>query len=234
MPQEIMYDSVGGISQIPSSAELVLVYIDGKYVTNQSALRFQCPIAQFIPTTTQVPGSLSATIFDCERGDGNANDAANWAVQKLMAHERPTIYCSRIGSPGYGYPDVQLALNAKHVNLFSVDFGIADYTGIPHLVMGSAFTQYANPLTSGGDYDKSITNGIWPNQLSPTDPTIPIKEPTMTAIVEGDVIKIYCEGAGSRSGHLLEFTRSLSDPTHNSIIDITLQIGTADLYTITE
>jgi hypothetical protein len=114
-------------------------------------------------------GSLAAQIYDCERGDGNAQTAANWVVLKLERHERPTVYCSRVGEPGFGWPDVLAALDQRHIAHSSVDFGIADYySGYqPHLVPRSAFTQFANPPGSGGDFDVSLTNGVWPNVPNP-------------------------------------------------------------------
>ena len=54
----------------------------------------------------------------------------------------------------------------------------------------------------------------------------------MHAVVmpNGD-IKVYAAGAGSRAGHLLEFTRHDNDQS-NSVIDITAQIGGGDLFTV--
>lgn len=162
MPNEVMYDSTN-VAAIPSNATLILTYIDGQYNT-YAAARARFPTARLVTTTTTFNGNLAAQIYDCERGDGNAQQAAAWAQQQLHLHQRPTIYCSRIGSPGYGWPDVQRALTALNISLSAVDFGIADYTGKPHLVVGSAFTQYASPaFGSGGDYDISLTNGVWPN-----------------------------------------------------------------------
>lgn len=168
-----MYDSVDAPA-LPRNAKLCLYYVDGKYA-NYTAVRTQCPDATLIGVTTSSKGSLSAQVYDCERGDGNAITACLWAMQKLALAQRPTIYCSRIGSPGYGYPDVSRQVsNLKLVG--KVDYGIADYTGVPHLVPGSAFTQYANPPSSGGDYDISITNGVWPNPPT-TEATMALNKP---------------------------------------------------------
>lgn len=161
-----MYDSVNTLS-LPPTAELILAYIDGKY-NNYAAVKAKFPNATVIPTTTNAIGSLNAKVYDCEQGDGDAADAADWALHKIALEQRPTIYCSRVGQQGYGWPWVQQELTALNIPLSSVDFGIADYTGTTHLVPGSAFTQYANPPSSGGDYDVSLTNGIWPNS-PPTD-----------------------------------------------------------------
>jgi hypothetical protein len=160
MPSDTIYDAVDA-SALPRDAALCLYYVDGKYA-NYNAVRARCPDATLIGVTTTSSGSLNAQVYDCEKGNGNAVSAALWASEKVRQGQRPTIYCSRIGSPGYGWPDVQQQVaNLKLVG--QVDYGIADYTGTPHLVPGSSFTQYANPPSSGGDYDISITNGIWPN-----------------------------------------------------------------------
>lgn len=157
-----MYDSTN-VEAIPKTATLVLVYIDGEYITDlQAAL--ELPNARRVWTTTTAEGDLNAKIYDCERGDGNAQQAALWAQKKIAKFQRPTIYCSRVGQIGYGWSWVLQALSALGIRSTQVDFGIADYTGVPHLVPGSAFTQYANPPDSGGDYDISLTNGVWPNE----------------------------------------------------------------------
>lgn len=185
MPNELMYDSVNTLD-IPASARIILAYIDGNY-NNYSAVNQRFPNAGVIPTTTTFLGSYAAIVYDCERGDGNATQAAAWAKQKITLFKvRPTIYCSRIGQPGYGWPWVQQALTAIGVPLTAVDFGIADYTGTPHLVPGSAFTQYANPPDSGGDYDISLTNGVWPQE----DPNM-ATNPPRCAIVSTKTGKGY-------------------------------------------
>jgi hypothetical protein len=160
-----MYDSTN-VAAIPPTANLILVYVDGLYQTEDAA-RARFPTAELITTTTTFVGQPGARIYDCERGDGNATQAAAWAERELFSKRRPTIYCSRIGSPGYGWQWVKEALQAANIPLLDVDFGIADYTNTPHLVPGSAFTQYVNPPRSGGDYDISLTNGVWPNAPDP-------------------------------------------------------------------
>lgn len=178
MPNETMYDSVNTLA-LPLDSRLILAYIDGRY-NNYSAVRQRFPAAVVVKTTTLANGSTSAVVYDCERGDGNASQAADWAARKLALHERPTIYCSRIGEPNYGWPWVQHELLVRNIPLSSVDFGIADYTGVPHLVPLSSFTQYANPPGSGGDFDISLTNGIWPLEDNVATPTRVAIRPTST------------------------------------------------------
>lgn len=162
MASETMYDSTTPAA-IPKTATLILTYIDGIYKTD-AAVAQQFPTARRETTTITAYGDLNAKIYDCERGNGDATQAAAWALRVIrQTGRRPTIYCSRIGSPGYGWSWVVTALEALGIKPAQVDFGIADYTGQPHLVPGSAFTQYANPTYTGANYDLSLTNGVWPN-----------------------------------------------------------------------
>ena len=166
MTSDVMYDSVNTLD-IPADATLILAYIDGEYA-NLTQVRARFPHATVIPVTTSLTGDMAAQVYDCERGDGNAVSSALWASRKVAARQRPTIYCSRVGTPGYGWPWVlQQVANLKLTG--QVDYGIADYTSSPHLVPGSSFTQYADPPSSGGDYDVSLTNGVWPNPPSPEE-----------------------------------------------------------------
>jgi hypothetical protein len=88
--------------------------------------------------------------------------------------------------------------------------------------------------TTGGNYGSDVAARLALVQLHypPPVPYTPPKESEMHAVVmpNGD-IKVYAAGAGDRSGHLLEFTRSDVDQT-NSVIDITAEIGTGDPYLV--
>lgn len=205
MPEQLMYDSVDA-KAIPADAKLILTYIDGNYITDHDvAVRF--PTAERVSTTTTRAGNLSARIYDCERGDGNATETAAWAKEKITLHRRPTIYCSRVGETNFGWSWVKAALSIQNIPLSAVDFGIADYTGVKHLVPGSAFTQYDNPPHSGGDYDISVTNGIWPNVPTPT-----LTPTGGTIIVDADNM-IYSESAdGNR--HLFIYDETTKQVTH--------------------
>lgn len=191
-PSEVMYDSVTTLD-IPPTAKLILAYIDGKF-NNFAAVKARFPNAIVIPTTTSSAGSLAAQVYDCEKGDGNAVQCAAWCSRKIAAKSRPTSYSSRIGTPGYGWLDVQHALTAEGIPLNAVDYGVADYTGTPHLLVGSAFTQYANPPKSGGDYDVSLTNGVWPNVPTPSMLNKPASE--MVATKSGKGYWIVAEDGG--------------------------------------
>jgi hypothetical protein len=205
MPSQLMYDSTTPAA-IPANAKLILTYIDGNYVTDHDvAIRF--PTATRITTTTTTNGNLSARIYDCERGDGNATEAAAWAKEKLTLNQRPTIYCSRVGEPNYGWSWVQSALELIKVPISAVDFGIADYTGVQHLVPGSAFTQYVDPPNSGGDYDISVTNGVWPDAPEPPITT------AGTYITENGMI-VVTESTVDGNRHVFVYDETDKSVTH--------------------
>lgn len=201
-----MYDSTTP-GAIPLGATLILTYIDGNYVTDAEVARL-FPNARRVPTTTTSNGNLAAQIYDCERGDGNATEAAAWAKEKIAIDQRPTIYCSRVGEPNYGWSWVQSALELIKVPMSAVDFGIADYTGVQHLVPGSAFTQYVDPPQSGGNYDISVTNGVWPN----TPPVPPITT-VGTYITENGMI-VVTESTTDGNRHVFVYNDTTHTVTH--------------------
>ena len=97
----------------------------------------------------------------------------------------------------------------------------ADWTGVEHLVPGSIATQYAAPgHGSPGNYDISVTSGLWPSGL-PAPPLAPTKEQIMNAVVVNGQRYVY---AASPQGHMLEFTPNSADPAGWSVIDVTASI----------
>lgn len=152
---DTVYDSIYA-KNLPADTTRALTYIDGNWPTNFAVLQRFPNCATY---TLTVGTSLVAQGIDIEKGNGDAQDAANFAEGKLMAGDVPGIYCSRIGEPGYGWPDVQTALIAKHISPTQVDWLCADITGEEHLVEGSALTQWGQG--PDGSYDISVTNGTF-------------------------------------------------------------------------
>ena len=165
-----MYDSTTA-SDIPLSAEIVAGYIDGIYCwTTQDWARF--PNAQHV-TIAVFASTNNGMVLDCEDGDATPAQCPAWVQMRRNAGlAQPTIYCSQSL-----WPQVQSAFNAAGVA--QPDYWIASWTGSPFLVPGSVATQYADPPSSGGHYDVSLTNGVWPG--SKPEPPLPPnpQEPTM-------------------------------------------------------
>lgn len=70
----IAYDDVTA-SLIPSTAEYVFYYTDGRYA-NFSAVKAQCPSAEYIPIA--VTASDNATVLDVETGDATIAQIYSW------------------------------------------------------------------------------------------------------------------------------------------------------------
>lgn len=169
-----MYDSTNA-EAIPKDATLCLGYMDADFAGNQAAIEQEIPDAKVVPVTCTAGGAQSASVFDCEPGNGNAASAATWALVKKQRGaplETRVIYCARVGEAGYGEPDVRAACAVEGL-VAGEDYllGIADGTGEPHMAEGAGivFTQYAFPgLGSPGDYDVSETVDNWPASVGPT------------------------------------------------------------------
>lgn len=174
-----MYDAVE-VANYPADTMLALGYLDGHWPDMQE-VQARFPAATVLGVTTTVAGNANARVYDCEKGDGNAFQAVQWAQSQIKLGRRPTIYCSRVGAAGYGWPWVQAAVKAAHIDPAAIDYGIADATNELHLVAGSAFTQWGQG--GGGAYDISVTNGIWPGS---TTPVVGKKEDDMALYVTNE------------------------------------------------
>lgn len=158
-----LYDSET-VSAIPEGAELVGAYVDGDGPT------FGAAVLRFGPdkvVSITVLAKSVARVADREDGNASAAEVAAWCkdpAYRVPGFDRPTIYC-----PLDLQAEMIAALEALAMTAADVDWWLAHWTGAAHLEPGSVATQYANPATSGGNFDLSLTNGIWPG-LAPPPP----------------------------------------------------------------
>lgn len=155
-----MYDSTN-LDDIPDDAEIVAYYVDGGFAaTDAQIARF--PNAQKVRITVD-PNNLNADVLDKEGGNpSTAEEAATWSVQ---SHGLQTVYHSESD---------EIDNVARHWVASWRNEG--DET-VPNAPTGGVVAiQYANPTTSGGHYDLSITNGTWPS-VEPVPPA-PTPDPT--------------------------------------------------------
>ena len=149
-----MYDSTNPAA-IPEDAEAVFYPVNGEFAWSEADLeRFphalKVPYQIFIPGGP-FPGKL-APWLDLEAADAATRPGVQAAVQ-FIREGGVGIYTSKDSQPA-----VEAAL--KDAGLSAL-WGLADWTGEAHELEGAAFTQYANPPKSGGDYDLSvITEGV--------------------------------------------------------------------------
>jgi hypothetical protein len=229
-----MWDAVN-VPAIVANADVLGVYVDPPPYINTVRQAFDHFPHADIVTITAI-GTAGARIGDSEKGNMDPPALAQWDRREIDAGRRPTNYCS-LSAVGA----VVAALDALRIHPGAVDWFPADWTGTPHLADLSKYgvtavgTQYANPATTGGDFDMSIVSRAWLG-LAPTPGPVgpPIRgDDSMHAVTLPDgTVKVYAIGAGNRAGQLLEFTRTPSDPTRNAVIDVTDQVGGNDPYTV--
>lgn len=148
-----MFDSVTWTA-IPVNAEIVAGYIDGAYRWPAEAWN-HFPKAKLVRIAC-FASTLAGDVLDVEDGCSRPEQAPGWVKARRAAGlARPVVYCSR------SLKDT-IAAQFDAQGVAQPDWWIADWTGVPHLVPGSVATQYANPPSSGGNWDVSLTAPNWP------------------------------------------------------------------------
>ena len=141
-----VYDSVN-VAAIPADAKVILGYVDGsdpEIAGNYAAVVKRFPHAHVVSVTTT--GRNPAMMCDCEKYDLSPAMVRTWANNGLYCGPLPLVYASVSR-----YSRVRSAMTPLQWTWWA-----ADWTGTPHLVDRSSATQYADPATSGGDYDLSV------------------------------------------------------------------------------
>jgi hypothetical protein len=120
----VMYDDTN-LSLVPSDAQLIGVYIDGRFVNLQEAMaRF--PGAKLLTIT--VTGAHDADAGDIETGDMSPQSGARWAKAMIGRGERPAVYANRSTMPAVIAELRRLGIARRDVRVW-----VADYTFFPHL-----------------------------------------------------------------------------------------------------
>ena len=169
-----VYDSVN-VGAIPWNALCLLGYVDGKVpeiAGNYAAVRARFPLTGIVSVTTT--GQSRAMMCDCERYDLTPEMVRTWTDSRLYMAPLPVVYAS--------VSRFSRVLSAMRGHQWW--WWAADWTGVPHLVPGSHATQYADPATSGGDYDVSVAKlSLLDALFSPPPP--PKKGPKMIIVNNG-------------------------------------------------
>lgn len=207
-----MYDAVD-VAAIPADAQIVAGYVDGNWPTYAELVK-AFPSAQAVSIT--VKGAAGARVGDCETGDLTPQTAAGWAKSELAAGRRPTIYYARSNAAA-----VSAALQNQGVAIADVDFWVADWTGSEHLVAGSVATQWADPPSSGGNYDISETDGTWPALEPPAPEPVPSPHPAPVPaptddVTEGEEVENFrvIESANDGNRHVFVLNEDTGVVTH--------------------
>ncbi len=164
-----LYDSTDP-TQIPKDAPMVAGYVGGRWTTWGQ-------LAQLFPDAVRISiaidSSEDADVLDVEQGDAVPSDVPAWVERQRARGADPTVYCSRVSM----WPAVQAAVGA--VGIAPPHYWVADYTGVAHLVPGSAATQW----TDAGLYDISETDGVWHQPIAVLPPSPPADTDHMEALM---------------------------------------------------
>jgi hypothetical protein len=102
-------------------------------------------------------------VLDVEPGDATAAQVPGWVANSRNAGQEPTVYTSSANwanvinaclRAGVGVPEFWIADWNDAPVLPSITVGGVTYAAVAH--------QYADPATSGGDYDLSTVADYWP------------------------------------------------------------------------
>ena len=130
-----LYDSVTP-SAIPSSSQAVAVYANGNYAASPGEVGKR-GLTLWIDTNGS---NTHADVLDVEPGDATPDQAAAWVQQKLNAKPNSTAIIYTMLSQ---WGAVQNAVSHLAWWMPShTKYWIADPTGVPHIVPGSAATQW--------------------------------------------------------------------------------------------
>lgn len=151
-----MYDSTNPLA-IPTTAQMVAGYIDGADAAIHQA--WAANWGRF-PNAVKVRIAVIATtndghVLDVERYDALPAEAPSWVLMRRAAGMTPTVYVSLDA-----WPTVRQAFRDQ--NVAEPQYWVAYYPAAPGIPVGCVAHQYANPTTSGGDYDLSAVADVWP------------------------------------------------------------------------
>jgi hypothetical protein len=179
-----MYDSIHPLA-IPLTATMVAGYVDGAWpwmaASNLGWVRGRWPAATRVRVAV-FASTNDGAVLDVEAGDATPTQAPGWVTRRRAAGVDPTVYCNS----GL-WPAVRAAFHAANVT--EPHYWVAAYPGGGAAVMaGTVAHQYADPTTSGGDFDLSAAADHWPG----VDPGGPVTSPDSPA---DDAILAYLAGA---------------------------------------
>lgn len=168
-----LYDSTNW-SAIPTTAQMVAGYVPPSgFAWPQSAWN-RFPNSIHVRITPQVSTTgVGVQVLDVEQGDATPAQAPGWVARQRSLGQDPTVYCS-----ASLWPTVQRAFAAAGVP--HPCYWIAAYPGggptLPTLNGITAVAhQYADPATSGGDYDLSVVADYWPGVDQGGNMTTPVQ-----------------------------------------------------------
>lgn len=155
-----MYDSVNWAA-IPTSATMVAGYVAPSGFTwpPQAWFRFSGALHVRI-TPSVVTTGRGVQVLDVERGDATPAQAPSWAHAQRALGQTPSVYCS---ASAWGIVQAAFTGAGEPQPLYWVAAYPGTGLSLPTLNGITAVAhQYADPATSGGDWDLSVVADHWP------------------------------------------------------------------------
>lgn len=151
----LMADAINPANIPVGKFPLVAGYVDGP--------RSQWPAAGWVRHASSIlvriavfASTNNGHVLDVETGDATPSQAPDWVQRRRVAGVDPSVYCS-ISL----WPAVRAAFHAA--NVAEPHYWVAGYPGGGAVIPAGAIAhQYADPLTSGGNYDLSVVADYWP------------------------------------------------------------------------
>lgn len=210
----LMYDSVRP-SEIPADAEVVALYVDGKYAATAADWdRFSDDTVRV--RISAIGDNTNAHVFDCEPG-------CIWPLAEVVpcvvaARARgidPTVY---VNEQNHWAP-VRSAFDAAGVA--QPHYLVANYDNVRSIPAGAIGKQFADPGMPGvgGHYDLSVVADFWPGVDGSFD------NPSKTPTSQGGLMANLTE---TEQREILAAARKLTDLFKPTDDDRPLPIGTPD------
>lgn len=225
-----MYDGINLDSPlIPTTAQLVAGYVDGRYAWSAADW------ARF-PNSVHVPIAVWSTtnngvVLDVEQGNASPAESVNWVLDRRATGVDPSIYCSL-----NLWPTVRAAFQARSVA--EPHYWIADYDGVQQIPAGAIAKQYQNTHS----WDLSIVADYWPGvdpNPTPGDPRVRQLQDLLNADgaslvvdgVKGPLTKGAFAAAMTRVGTLAEGSSGLAVKVLQAMLNTWWSFGWRQLAT---
>lgn len=165
---------------------LVAGYVDGP--------RSQWPAAGWVRHAGSIlvriavfASTNAGIVLDVETGDATPSQAPGWVKMRRAAGVDPTVYCNLAL-----WPTVRAAFHSANVP--EPHYWVAGYPGGGAVIPAGAIAhQYADPLTSGGQWDLSVVADYWPGVDqggSVTAPNSPEDDLLIATVMGGNRFKM--------------------------------------------
>lgn len=195
---------------IPVGTPLVAGYVPpSRYAWPPAAwARFASSIQVRITPSAAVSGR-GVQVLDVESGDASPGQLPGWVNASRAAGQEPTAYLNYSSwtaainactGAGVAVPQFWVGLWNNIQDLPSISVGGATYTAVAH--------QFANPNTSGGDYDVSVVAPYWPGVDSMEDdvPTYQVHLPDASSDAHIEMSVKGCSELYVHSGYGVQVT----------------------------